>query len=354
MKNKRNFCVDYLNIVFNYTDDVFKEDEKMIFRFAEFLELDLGNLKEGNGVYGYEKSLRGNGILIAWKELGTVLYSFSGSACADLAFSEKERLKTILEGVKTANGWVSRIDIAMDVADNTVFSLDYFIKKLENLEYTSKKRRFNVISEKDGSGNPVGQTVYLGNARADAGSKGNIYLRVYRKDLELKSRGAQIPTWAQGSNSIDRFEVSAGGKRKTDTIVSAIIADDGVLENVFLSLLSGMITFKIKDEKDNNKARWETDKKWVAFLQNAQALQISEPSDKTIISTLDWLNKSVVPSLAFLSKLSKEKKVDFMKILKSAIEKEIDLNPAQEKMRDEVKNTKSDNFRSLLKGHLEG
>jgi len=81
---------------------------------------------------------------------------------------------------------------------------------------------------------------------------------------------------------------------------------------------------------------------------------ILKVSDKTIISTLDWLNKSVVPSLAFLSKLSKEKKVDFMKILKGAIEKEIELNSAQEKMKDEVKNTKSDNFRSLLKAHLEG
>lgn len=353
MKDKRNLCVDYLNIVFKYNDDVSEVDEKKIFSFADFLGLDLESLREGNGVYGYEKSLRGNGILIAWKTSETILYSFSGSACSDLAFSGKERLKAILERVKNVNGWISRIDIALDVADNTIFSLDYFIKKLEKLEYTSKKRRFNVITEKDGAGNPVGQTVYLGNARADAGSKGNIYLRAYRKDLELKSRGAQIPTWAQGSNSIDRFEISAGGKRKTDTIVSAIIADDGVLENVFLSLLSGMITFKIKDKSDNNKARWETDEKWVAFLQNAQALQISEPSSKSIISTLDWLNKSVVPSLAFLSKLSKEKNVDFMKILKGAIEKEIELNSAQEKMKNEIKDTNSGNFRKLLKNHLE-
>ncbi len=33
-------------------------------------------------------------------------------------------------------GWVSRIDIALDVTDNTLFELDYFIKKLEALEFT--------------------------------------------------------------------------------------------------------------------------------------------------------------------------------------------------------------------------
>ncbi len=57
---------------------------------------------------------------------------------------------------------------------------------LEALEFTSKSavltwfRRKTLI--------PVGQTVYLGNSRVDAGSKGNIYLRAYRKDLELKTR----------------------------------------------------------------------------------------------------------------------------------------------------------------------
>ncbi len=49
------------------------------------------------------------------------------------------------------------------------------------------------------------QAVYLGNSRADAGSKGNIYLRAYRKDLESLKTGAKTPTWAQGSESIGTF-----------------------------------------------------------------------------------------------------------------------------------------------------
>jgi len=233
--------------------------------------------------------------------------------------------------------------------------LDYFIKKLEALEFTSKKRRFNVISEKDGAGHLVGQTVYLGNSRADAGSKGNIYLRAYRKDLELKNKGAKTPTWAQGSESIERFEISIGGKKKTEAVVSEILADDGSIEQVHSRLLANLITFRIADKSDGNKSRWDIDEKWLAFLQGAEALQISEAQTKTIFSMLDWMNKSVLPSLAFISELSKEKKIDFFRILKEAVnEKGGDLSARQEKMLKELKDVKSDNFRSLLKSHLEG
>ena len=66
-------------------------------------------------------------------------------------------------------------------------------------------------------------------------------------------------------------------------------------------------------------------------------------------------NKSVLPSLAFISELSKEKKIDFFRILKEAVnEKGGDLSARQEKMMKELKDVKSDNFRSLLKSHLEG
>lgn len=352
MENKRKLSVDYLNIVFKFETDVFKEGGTIRYRFAEFLGLDLDDLDGAGGVYGYEASRRGNGVLVAWREGETVLYSFSGSACANFGFSEKENLKRILEYVQVF-GWVSRIDIALDVADNTLFELDYFIKKLEALEFTSKKRRFNVISEKDGAGHLVGQTVYLGNSRADAGSKGNIYLRAYRKDLELKNKGAKTPTWAQGSESIERFEISIGGKKKTEAVVSEILADDGSIEQVHSRLLANLITFRIADSSDGNKSRWDIDERWLAFLQGAEALQISEAQTKTIFSMLDWMNKSVLPSLAFMSELSKEKKIDFFRILKEAVEeKGGDLSARQEKMKKELKDVKSDNFRSLLKSHL--
>ena len=69
MENKRKLSVDYLNIVFKFETDVFKEGDTIRYRFAEFLGLDLDDLDGAGGVYGYEASRRGNGVLVAWREV---------------------------------------------------------------------------------------------------------------------------------------------------------------------------------------------------------------------------------------------------------------------------------------------
>ncbi len=63
-----------------------------------------------------------------------MLYSFSCSACANFGFSEKEtwaHFRICAPFFAVSRG----IDIALDVADNTLFELDYFIKSLEALEF---------------------------------------------------------------------------------------------------------------------------------------------------------------------------------------------------------------------------
>ncbi len=69
--------------------------------------LDLDDL-DGAELMGM-KLWRGNGVLVAWREGETVLYSFSGSAAN---FDYKE---TCCFRICSSFGWVSRIDIALDV-----------------------------------------------------------------------------------------------------------------------------------------------------------------------------------------------------------------------------------------------
>ncbi len=90
MGNKESKC-RYLNIVFKFENWCFQRNT-IRYRFAEFLGLDLDDLDGAGGVYGYEASRRGNGVLVAWREGETVLYSFSGSACANFGFSGKKTL----------------------------------------------------------------------------------------------------------------------------------------------------------------------------------------------------------------------------------------------------------------------
>ncbi len=54
------------------------------------------------------------------------------------------------------------------------------IEKLEDQEFTSKKRRFNRFDERDASGNLLVSTVYFLVKSADVGAA-NVYLRAYRK-----------------------------------------------------------------------------------------------------------------------------------------------------------------------------
>ncbi len=49
-----------------------------------------------------------------------------------------------MEYIEEKGGWISRIDIALDIANNTIFPLSKMIEKLENQEFTSKK---NVLTD---------------------------------------------------------------------------------------------------------------------------------------------------------------------------------------------------------------
>ena len=96
--------------------------------------------------------------------------------------------------------------------------------------------------------------MYFGKSRADVGSKGNVYLRAYRKDLELISKGEQLPAWADGCDTIERFELSFNGRTKTELVRREIIARKGELLPLHLALLADVVTFKVPPQgKDKKK-----------------------------------------------------------------------------------------------------
>ena len=144
LTNKRNLSIDYLNVVFSgYSDGLYDAPGESVgaFNFASVLGIEMDDLEDGKGVYGYTVSKRGDGVLVAWSDnnSSSVLYSLSGQACSIYDVTNPEKLVKILNYIKENAGWVSRIDIALDVADNTVFPLSKMIEKLENQEFTSKK-----------------------------------------------------------------------------------------------------------------------------------------------------------------------------------------------------------------------
>ncbi len=53
----------------------------------------------------------------------------------------------------------------------------------------------------------LGSTCIFGKSRADVRQEAT-YLRAYHKDLELISKGEQLPAWSNGCDTIERFELS--------------------------------------------------------------------------------------------------------------------------------------------------
>ena len=364
LKDVLNVSIDYLNVVF--TSDLIWDGGEVVsprFAFLDFLGLDLvsGSFSEGKGIYGYNESVRSDGVIIAWKaDNSSILYSFSGIGCARLGLSNRDFLVKVMKYIGENNGWISRIDIALDVANNTIFPLSKMIEKLENQEFTSKKRRFNRFDERDATGNLLGSTVYFGKSRADVGSKGNVYLRAYRKDLELISKGEQLPAWADGCDTIERFELSFNGRTKTELVRREIIARKGELLPLHLALLADVVTFKVPPQgKDKKKSRWEVDQSWLNFLSQQKATQHElkepEPGLNDIKSMLSWLHRSVAPSLSLLAKISEEKDIDFWKILQNETHLR-ELNYQQESLKSHksIEEIDSETLEKIVKNLLSG
>ena len=71
------------------------------------------------------------------------------------------------------------------------------LKKLEKGHYRSSKRSYNVVKTSDVNQKVLGETIYIGNARANSGSRGNVYARFYDKLAQYKSKNQLAPAEAR-------------------------------------------------------------------------------------------------------------------------------------------------------------
>ena len=64
----------------------------------------------------------------------------------------------------------------------------------------------------------MGQTIYIGNARSQNGSRGNVYARFYDKKAQYESKNELFPTevrdhWAKTGKEVwQRYEISYSKK----------------------------------------------------------------------------------------------------------------------------------------------
>ncbi len=143
-------------------------------------------------IYGYNESVRSDGVIVAWKaDNSSILYSLywvrpSWFVDTFLVKGECIREKGRLD---------SRIDIALDVATILFSSLCLYRLKSLKIKSYARKDVLTDLMKRDAS--QLVRSLRILESRADVGSKGNVYLRAYRKGLGAISKGEQLPAWSK-------------------------------------------------------------------------------------------------------------------------------------------------------------
>ena len=97
---------------------------------------------------------------------------FHGSGSTELAEKWDTDWVSIFRTLKEYGGVnFTRIDLALDDYDETVKFAD-IEKKLNKGHYRSSRKSYNIVKTSDTEGRTLGETIYIGNARAQNGSRG--------------------------------------------------------------------------------------------------------------------------------------------------------------------------------------
>ena len=169
----------------------------------------------------------------------------------------------------------------------------------------------------------MGETIYIGNARAQNGSRGNVYARFYDKKAQYESKNELFPTdvrnyWEKtGKETWQRYEISFS-KKYALKIVDRFLQGDKV-DKIFKTSLRNLLEILTPRPKDKNKNRWYKTKWWEKFLAYDEAMDFSlAERDVMLGDLLEWLRVAVLPSLALLEKVGNDRGFDIYDLLKEA------------------------------------
>lgn len=252
---------------------------------------------------------------------------------------------------------ITRIDIALDDYDGLV-KFDDIEKKLKKGHYRSSKRSYNIVKTSDQTGQKLGETIYLGNARTSSGSRGNVYARFYDKLAQYREKN-QLATsdvreyWQKTGKEIwQRYEISFS-KGYTNSIIEAILNGESI-DKIFKTSLRSLLEILTPRGTDTNKNRWYKTKWWENFLQYDDRKGFDLPErDVMLAETLEWLRVAVLPSLNVMEKIGQERGFDIYDLLRKA-RKPSELSKKQSRLIADTRNKSDEKINEYLTKFLLG
>ena len=219
---------------------------------------------------------------------GRMTLDCPGAACDELAVQD---LMLLIEYAEMLGGKCSRIDIYFDDYNRRI--------SFDDLKETAERRDYSGLL--DFRVTQAGKLTKPGNTREEIsfgkrGSRGNgKYLRWYNKELE-----------SNGEYKCDRWEVEFTQK-KADIVFTKLARCDGSLDafaTLCGSLIAGCITFvhRTGDKNIKRLLRYEWWEQIVDLLGGEVKIRVERKKD-SLTGKIEWVNRSVAPSLACLKKV---------------------------------------------------
>src|SRR5699024_6040417 len=302
-------------------------------------------------------------------------YIFTGVGCSDLHEKIGGNWVKLFKYLKEFGVSFRRLDIACDDrAYPPKVGFNYIERKLARKEFRSSKRKYNILSDKQTTGKAVGKSIYFGS-RKTTGSNGHTVLRIYQKAYELmfaKNQESSLPPEVllqqnlpefKGDYSWIRWELEIT-KAKAIAMVDLILKKSETSENpiseAYYSVLRDTVDFLIptknsKGEVYQNKAKWKTSPKYLAFLNEAKSASLGNPEKLYDLATvLDWVKYSVTPSLQMCNEIFSRIGLNFYDILREfETENPSEYSKKQTRLLLETKFMKDDELRIYLKHFME-
>lgn len=317
------YKVDWLAFSLSFDDETVELDKRIL----ELLKYDFDEFEDIPGRFFYNRGATFYGYVnVFWNDSERAIHKnssktmtvvFTGQGSTELAEKWNNDWKTIFQLLRSYEGATvnfTRIDLALDDFDETVSFAD-IEKKLEKGHYRSSKRSYNVVRTSDVNQKVLGETIYIGNARANSGSRGNVYARFYDKLAQYKSKNQLAP--AEARKSWQRYEISFS-KKYASKVVDRFLRGENV-DKIFKTSLRDLLEILTPKNGETNKNRWYKTKWWEDFLKYDEKMDFGiAERDVKLGELLDWISVSVLPSLSLLDTIGQERGFDIYDLLREA------------------------------------
>lgn len=357
------YKVDWLAFSVSFDDEEREFDGKIL----EVLGYDFEDFEEISGRFFYNTGATFmNYVNVFWNDYSkrvhknssrTMTVVFTGQGSTELADKWNSDWFSIFSILKNYGGVnFTRIDLALDDYDETVKFAD-IEKKLDKGHYRSSRRSHNIVKTSDTNGKPLGETIYIGNARADNGSRGNVYARFYDKKAQY-GKNQPFPSEVQkhwekiGKETWQRYEISYSKKYATKVVDEFLKGDK--IDKIFKTSLRSLLEILTPRSGDTNKSRWYKTQWWEDFLAYDETMDFGlAERDVMLADLLEWLSVAVLPSLSLLEKIGEERGFDIYDLLKQS-RKPTEFSKKQNRLYVNSQTLSDDVINQYLKAFLGG